>query len=111
MYCIVKSTPTPIIIDESRAVAASRAMPVKPIKPKRKRIDAKSGIAPIRPPFRDLKIIVSKDQDSYDGEYQRRNLSLYDRLSKISHNNGISSDSYFSRKTICQLRNPGLEFL
>ncbi len=35
IYWIVKSTPTPIIMDESRAVAASSAIPANPMNPNR----------------------------------------------------------------------------
>ena len=57
--CIVKSTPTPIIMDDKSAVAASSAMPVIPMNPKRIRIEATNGIEPVNPPLIDLKIIAS----------------------------------------------------
>jgi hypothetical protein len=57
MYCIVKSTPTSLL---RRALAASSAIPAKPIKPKSTRTDATSGMEPMSPPPSDLKIIVNK---------------------------------------------------
>ena len=56
---MVKSTPTPIIIEESNAVAASMAILVSPITPNCIMMDTASGIDPIKPPRAERKITDS----------------------------------------------------
>ncbi len=68
IYWIVKSTPTPIMIDESRAVAASRAIPANPMNPNRIIIEIASGIDPIRPPFTDLNIMAEEHKNGDQGK-------------------------------------------
>ena len=57
---MVKSTPTPIIIEESRAVAPSMAIPENPMNPKRIIPEIASGIVPTSPPLNDRKTIANR---------------------------------------------------
>lgn len=72
IYWMVKSTPTPIIIDESRAVALSILMPVNPMKPNKISTDEASGIMPIRPPRNDRNIIVSSSRTATSANAKER---------------------------------------